>query len=70
MNLGIFLDIIIDIISNYKKNGKGKEYYKNGDIKYEGNYEDDKYNGDGKLTEENGEIYIGEFKNGKNMEMV
>jgi len=30
---------------NDKKHGKGKEYYKNGDIKYGGEFIDDKYQG-------------------------
>ena len=65
-NVGIFIKKIIDIMENYKKNGKGREYYKNGKIKYEGNFLDDKYEDkEAKFYYENGDLYIGEFKNGK-----
>ena len=64
-NVGFFIGIIIDIMRMYKKNGEGKEYYKDGKIKFEGNFLDDKYDGEGKFYDENGEIYIGQFKNGK-----
>ena len=61
---------IINIINELKRNGKGIEYYKNGEIKYEGNFVDDEYDGDdGWFHYENGDIYIGQFKNGKKMEM-
>ena len=64
-NIGIFIKKIIDVIVNYKKNGKGRDYYKNGKIKYEGNFLDDKYEDkDAKFYYENGDLYIGEFKNG------
>ena len=33
---------------NGKRNGKGKEYYENGNIEFEGEYLDDKRNGKGK----------------------
>ena len=53
-------------MKEYKKNGKFKEYYENGDLKYEGNFKDDEYDDDnGKFFFENGEIYIGQFKKGK-----
>ena len=65
-NIGIFIKKIIDIIENYKKNGKGRDYYENGKIKYEGNFLDDKYEDkEAKFYYENGDLYIGEFKNGK-----
>jgi len=64
-NVGYFIGIIIDIMRMYKKNGEGKEYYKDGKLKYEGNFLDDEYDGEGKFYDENGEIYIGQFKNGK-----
>ena len=44
---------------NGLKNGRGKEYYKNGKIKYEGDFINDKYEGYGKYIWENGEYYIG-----------
>ena len=64
-NVGFFIGIIIDIMRMYKKNGEGKENYKDGKIKFEGNFLDDKYDGERKFYDENGEIYIGQFKNGK-----
>ena len=45
--------------------GKGKEYYSNGKIQYEGEYFNDKREGNGKYFDEEGKYYwIGEFKNG------
>ena len=46
------------------KHGKGIDYYKNGNIKYEGDFMKGKYDGIGKYIEENGDYYIGEWKNG------
>jgi hypothetical protein len=64
-NVAIFIKKIIDKIENYKKNGKGREYYKNGKIKYEGKFLDDKYEDmEAKFYYENGDLYIGEFKEG------
>ena len=50
-----------------KISGKGKEYYKNKRLKYEGEYLNGIINGKGTLYYENsGYInYIGEFKNGE-----
>ena len=53
-----------DII-NGKAYGKGILYYKNGKIRYEGDFINDKFEGNGKYYYENGEYYIGQFKNGK-----
>ena len=65
-NVGIFIGGIIEIMKVYKKNGKYKEYYKNTNLKYEGNFKDDEYDDDnGKYIFENGDTYIGQFKNGK-----
>lgn len=65
-NVGIFIGIIVEIMKEYKKNGKFKEYYENGDLKYEGNFKNDEYDDDcGKYYFENGEIYWGQFKKGK-----
>ena len=64
-NVGIFIGIIVDIMKTYKINGIRREYYKNGNLKYEGNYLEDEYDGDGELHYKNGKIYIGQFKNGK-----
>ena len=40
------------------------EYYKNGNIKYEWYYIKDKREDNGKYIWENGEYYIGQYKNG------
>ena len=55
-NIGYFIGIIIENMTIYKKNGEGKEYYKDGKLKYEGEYlngkrngKRKKYNVDGKL---------------------
>jgi hypothetical protein len=50
-----------DII-NGKANGKGILYYKEGKIKYEGNFINDKMEGYGKFYYKNGRYYIGQFK--------
>ena len=49
---------------NGLRNGKGKYYYSNGNIKYEGDYINGKAEGNGKYIWKNGEYYIGQFKNG------
>ena len=46
------------------RHGKGIHYYSDGNIRYEGEYVDDKEEGNGKLIYENGDYYIGQFKNG------
>ena len=43
--------------------GKGKEYYENDKIKYEGEYSNGKWNGKGKAYYDNGN-YEGDFVNG------
>ena len=45
-------------------NGKGIIYYRNGIIRYEGEFLNGKYEGNGQLTLENGTSYKGSFKNG------
>ena len=50
---------------NDKRNGKGQEFYKNGNLKYEGNFANDCFEGYGKGIYEDGKYYIGEWKNGK-----
>ena len=47
------------------RHGKGKLYNKNGNITYEGDFINDKYEGNGKYNWEDGEYYIGQWKNGK-----
>ena len=65
-NVGIFIGIIVEMMKEYKKNGRYKEYYENGNLKYVGNFKDDEYDDDiGQFYFENGEIYTGQFKNGK-----
>ena len=64
-NVGIFIALVVEIIKEYKKNGMGREFYDNGKLKYEGYYLEDEYDGNGEFHYENGEIYIGQFKNGK-----
>ena len=48
---------------NGKKNGKGKLYYKNGNILYDGDFINDKFEGNGKYRYENSEYYIKEWLN-------
>ena len=50
---------------NGQKTGKGTLYYKDGSIKYDGDFVNNEYEGKGKLIYENGEKYIGEWLNGK-----
>ena len=40
---------------NDQKHGKGKIYYNNGDIKYDGDFVNGKFEGNGKYIWENGE---------------
>ena len=49
---------------NGNKHGKGIIYYKNGNIKYEGDFINDKYEGNGKYIYESGYYYICEWLNG------
>ena len=51
---------------NGERNGKGKEYYKDGKLKFEGEYKNGKRNGKGKEYLDNKIIkYEGEYLNGK-----
>ena len=51
---------------NGKRNGKGKEYYNNGELSYEGEYLNGKRNGNGKEYNYEGQIKIeGEYINDK-----
>ena len=45
--------------------GKCIIYYENGNIKYDGDLVDGKTEGNGKYYYENGDYYIGQWKNGK-----
>ena len=51
---------------NDKKHGKGIEYYKNNNIKYNSDFVNGKKEGFGKCIWENGEYYQGQWKNDKN----
>ena len=76
-NYGYFIGPVIDDIKKFERNGFGKDFYKNGDIKYMGNFKNDKYdddNGlfyyeegynDGIYYYEKGEYFNGEFREGK-----
>ena len=49
-----------------KPHGKGKEYWSNGNLAYEGEFEDGKKHGEGKLYDEDENLkYEGEFENGE-----
>ena len=53
---------------NGKRNGKGKEYALNGNLKFEGEYLNDlKWNGQGYDSDSLNDIEFGEFKNGKGL---
>ena len=56
-------EFYIGEILNGLKNGKGIEYYKNGKIKYDGDWISGKLEGYGKYYYENDEFYIGQWKN-------
>lgn len=45
--------------------GKGILYYKDGTIKYEGDFIEGKFEGTGKYTFESGNYYIGEWSDNK-----
>ena len=45
------------------RNGKGIEYYQNGNIKYSGDFVNDNYEGNGQFFDENGNYYIGQWLN-------
>ena len=55
--------ILQDKFKNDLRNGKGILYYSNGNIKYEGDFVDDKFEGNGKYIWQSGEYYIGQWKN-------
>ena len=50
---------------NGKRNGKGKEYYEYGKLKFDGEYSNGKRNGKGKEYGKNNFIFDGEYLNSK-----
>ena len=51
------------------RNGQGKEYYYNGQLKYEGEYLNNEYNAKVEIFHGNGKLlFQGEYSNGKKME--
>ena len=51
---------------NVGRNGKGKEYHKNGKLKFEGEFKNGERNGKGKEYDDDGNlIFEGEYSNGK-----
>ena len=57
------------VFLNWKRNGKGKEYYENGKIKFEGEYLKGKRNGKGKEYNKHGKMqFEGEYLNGEIVE--
>ena len=50
---------------NNRPNGKGKLYYNNGNILYEGDFINGKREGFGKYIDKNGDVYEGQWLNGK-----
>ena len=65
-NVGILIGNVIEQLKEYKINNKRKEYYDNGELKYEGNFLNDEYNdNNGLYKDEEGNAYTGKFENGK-----
>ena len=79
-NYGNFIGLAIDDIKKFERNGFGKEFYKNGDIKYIGNFLNGQYNDDNGLFYyeegyedgiyyyEKGDFFNGLFIEGKKIE--
>ena len=79
-NYGYFIGPVIDDIKKFKRNGFGKEFYKNGDIKYIGYFINDQYDDDRGIFfyeegykddiyyYEKGDFFNGKFKEGKKIE--
>ena len=79
-NYGYFIDPVIDDIKKFERNGFGKEFYKNGDIKYIGYFKNDQYDDDKGIfyyeegyTDdiyyyEKGDFFNGIFREGKKIE--
>jgi len=58
-------DYALGDFKNGSANGKCQVYYKNGNLKFEGNMVKGNAEGYGKGIYEDGEYYLGEWKNGK-----
>ena len=58
-------DYYIGEMLNDKAHGKGILYYKNGNIKYDGDFVNDKFEGNEKYIDEVGNYYNGKWLNGK-----
>ena len=56
-------------MKTYKINGIRRDYYKNGNLKCEGNYLDDEYEGDGNFIIKMEKFILDNLKMGKKMEM-
>jgi hypothetical protein len=79
-NYGYFIGPVIDDIKKFERNGFGKEFYKNGDIKYIGYFKNDQYDDDKGIfyyeegyTDdiyyyEKGDFFNGIFREGKKIE--
>jgi hypothetical protein len=49
---------------NGKRDGRGVEFYADGEKKYVGNFKNGKYDGNGSFFHKNGDKYVGKYKNG------
>ena len=49
---------------NSKRDGRGVEFYADGEKKYVGNFKNGKYEGNGSFFYKNGDKYVGKYKNG------
>ena len=58
------------IYENGKEDGKGIEYYENGNLKYDGDFVNGEYEGNGKYIYENGNYYVGQWLKNIFMKMV
>ena len=57
-----------EYLNGKRWNGKVKEYYRNGEFKFEGEYLNGKRSGKGKEYDDNGKlIFEGEFLNGQRL---
>ena len=62
-----FIDFVLRLEGKFDKdgNGEGIQYYENGKVQYEGEFENGRYHGDGVLYDQDGKkIYDGEWERG------